>query len=203
MPNSLLRTSQCCCLRTQKVEIRQALCESRQAVIVQFGLAALKPTIDGSGSCCSACDNIHDMCLDFTHTDTHTHNPASVLCFPLHTFHTHTHTPNPAGTSHTHTDTHQTQPAFFPYPASVLPFPHCGLFPLQTTQQTFSPLPLVFPRQEIQHAFSPFPLQAMLFGNDLRDPALQALRFINIACKGGKGDSCFMSKQRRRKGKPS
>ena len=137
MPNRLLRTSQCCCLRTQKVEIRQALCESRQAVIVQFGIAALKPTIDGSASCCSACDNIHDMCLDFTHTDTHTTQQAFFVSPYTHF----THTPNPAGTSHTHTDTHQTQPAFFPYPASVLPFPHCGLFPLQTTQQTFSPLP--------------------------------------------------------------
>ena len=140
MPNSLLRTSQCCCLRTQKVEIRQALCESRQAVIVQFGIAALKPTIDGSASCCSACDNIHDMCLDFTHTDTHTHthNSASVLCFPLHTFHTHTHT-KPSG-HFTHPHRHP------PNPASVLPLPSkrsplSSLWPFPPTDNTANVFP--------------------------------------------------------------
>ena len=150
--------------------MRQAHSESRH----------VKLAIDGSAA------------LDFTHTHTKP-SKRSFLSPYTHCSLTHTHTPNPASIlpfppllPYTQRSTRSPlSPCnLFGNPASFISFSHTGnparvspasVLPLQATQPAFSPCPL----QATQ--------QANVVGNDLRDPAGQARRFLNIACRGEGG----------------
>ena len=130
-----------------------------------------------------------------TRRHTHTPNPAIVLSFPLtHMRHTHTHQTQRALHTPTQTPTKPskrsslTQQAFSPFlVVAFSPYSKPSKrSPRFATRNPASVLPCFSPTGNPTRVL-PFPLQAMLFGNDLRDPALQALRFLNIACRGERG----------------